>query len=82
VDEGKQFSVKSINLIGENADAVETASKDLLLKVGQVYNQNFIDLFVAKHPVASVDKSQITLHLNEKEGTADVSLDLRHCQAQ
>lgn len=81
VDEGKQFFVSSINFIGENADTLEAASKDLFLKVGQVYNQNLIDLFLTKHPVRA-DESHTMLHLNEKKGTADITLDLRHCSAQ
>lgn len=81
VDEGKQFFVSSINLIGENTDTLEAASKDLFLKVGQVYNQNLIDLFLTKHPVRA-DESRTMLHLNEKKGTADITLDLRHCRAQ
>ena len=81
VDEGKQFFVSSINLIGENAETLKDASKDLFLKVGQLYNQNLINLFLTKHP-ARADESHTMLHLNEKKGTADLTFDLRHCRAQ
>jgi TonB family protein len=81
VHQGKQFFVSSINLIGGNTDTLEAASRDLFLRVGQVYNQNLIDLFFTKHPVRT-DESHTMLHLSEQKGTADITLDLRHCSAQ
>jgi outer membrane translocation and assembly module TamA len=80
VDEGKQFIVNSINLIGEDANSLEAAGKDLILKPGQVYNQRFVDLFVMKHPSENVSDSTTMFHVNEHEGTVDVTLDLRHCE--
>jgi len=81
VDEGKQFVVSSINLIGEDADLLEVASKQLLLKVGQIYNQNLIDLLEKDFPTAKNGGSETQLHLNEKTGTVDITFDLRNCQA-
>jgi outer membrane protein insertion porin family len=80
VDEGKQFVVNSINLIGEDAKSLEVASKHLILKPGQVYNRRFVDLFVMKYPEANVSDSTTMFHMNEREGTVDVTLDLRHCE--
>jgi TonB family protein len=81
VDEGKQFVVGSINLIGEDANVLEIASKQLLFKIGQVYNQNLIDLFEKNYPSAQNGGSETDLHLNERNGTADITLDVRNCQS-
>lgn len=81
VDEDKQFSVNSINLIGEDANSLEAARNDLILRPGQVYNRNYINLFEMKHPSESVSNSATMLHVNEYQGTVDITLDLRGCDA-
>src|SRR5215469_15376988 len=78
VDDGKQFYVNSINIIGENEEVLAEATQSLFLKVGQLYNQNLIDLMLKNYPVAASDST--VLHLNLKQGTADVTVELRHCQ--
>jgi outer membrane protein insertion porin family len=78
VDDGKQFYVSSINIIGENEEVLAEATRSLFLKVGQLYNQNLIDLLLEKYSVEASDST--VLHLNEKQGTAHVTVDLRHCQ--
>ena len=82
VDEGKQFYVSSINLIGESEGALAAASQDLALKVGQQYNQNLIDLFLAKHPSTVFDDSTTARHFDLNKGTVDITLDVRQCQSK
>jgi len=81
VDEGKQFVVSSINLIGEDANVLEIASQQMLFKIGQVYNQNLIDLFDKNYASAQNGGSGTDLHLNERNGTVDITVDVRNCQA-
>jgi outer membrane protein insertion porin family len=79
IDEGKQFAISGISLIGENAESLAVATEDLLLKPGDIYNRRLLNLFEAKHPIANGD-SETLLHFNEREGTVEINLDLRHCQ--
>lgn len=81
VDEGKQFTVSAINLIGVDENALDGASKDLYLNVGQLYNQNLLDVFGERHPFGG-SNSLTAFLLNEREGTVAVTLDLRHCGVQ
>jgi outer membrane protein insertion porin family len=79
IDEGKQFAISGISLIGENAESLAVATEDLLLKPGDIYNRKLLNLFEAKHPIANGD-SETLLHFNDREGTVEINLDLRHCQ--
>jgi len=82
VDEGKQFYISSINLIGESEDALAAASQDLALKVGQQYNQNLVDLFLAKHSPTVFDDSITAWRFDLNKGTVDITLDVRQCQSK
>jgi hypothetical protein len=56
VDEGKQFSVSSINILGADPSVMD----DLLLKPGDVYNVRLVELFLRKHwPGTHVDDPKI-----------------------
>ena len=74
VDEGKQFVITSINLVAENESAAETASKYLFVKPGEIYNRRLVSLFTKKYSIESP-----LIHLNDMEGTVDLTLDIRHC---
>lgn len=82
VDEGKQFYISSISLIGESEDALAAAGQDLALKVGQQYNQNLVDLFLAKHPPTVFDDSITARHFDLNKGTVDITLEIRQCQSK
>ena len=85
VDEGKQFYVSSVNVLGLDEVASHNAAEDLLLKPGDVYNQRLANLFVESHAsVLSADASSdshIHLKLDEKSGRVAVTFDFRHCLA-
>jgi surface antigen-like variable number repeat protein len=85
VDEGKQFYVSSVNLLGLDEIASHIAAEDLLLKPGDVYNQRLANRFVESHasllPTNSSPDSRIHLKLDEKSGTVAVTFDFRHCTA-
>jgi outer membrane protein insertion porin family len=75
VDEGKQFYVSSIDIVG----ADEQVLNDLGLKPGQVYNVRLVELFLRKHlPGADVNNPNIQHRLlNERDGTVALTFDLR-----
>jgi len=81
VNEGKQFYISSISLIGESEADLTAASQDLTFKVGQQYNQNLVDLFLAKHPPTVFDDSTTARRFDLNKGTVDIALDIRQCQS-
>lgn len=80
MDEGKQFVVSGIDLVAQDEQTLIQASNDLLLKVGQVYNQGLIDLFSRKYPLNSAKSSVSGHNLDERKGTVSITLDLRRCE--
>ena len=81
VDEGKQFYIRSIDVLGVDALQLEDVSKDLLIKPGDVYNRRLAGVFLVKRgfsPDAAPD-SGIQWHLDERAGTVALTFDLRHC---
>lgn len=83
VDEGKQFSVSRVNVLGLDEVAPQNAAKDLLLKPGDVYNQRLANLFVENNasllPTGASPDSRIHLRPDEKSGTVAVTFDFRRC---
>lgn len=67
VDEGKQFYISSIDIVGADA----TVLTDLALRPGQIYNRRLVELFLRKHlPGANVNDLNIQHQvLNERDGT-------------
>jgi len=80
VDEGKQFYVSSIDIIGADAQVLN----DLALKPGQLYNVRLIELFLRKHlPGADLNDPNIQKRvLNERDGTVAVTFDFRSRQTE
>lgn len=80
LDEGKQFYVSSIDLVGADAQVLN----DLALKQGQVYNVRLVELFLRKHlPGADPNDPNIQNRvLNEKDGTVAVTFDFRSRQTE
>ena len=83
VDEGKQFYVRSVDVLG-----LDEASRQEVLKdfpVGQIYNQRlFVQWVVKLYPVLKFtgdDPWHTLKRLDEKEGTVDITLDARPCPA-
>ncbi len=83
VDEGKQFYVSSVNVLGLGEGAPHNTTEDLLLKPGDVYNQRLADLFVENHasllPTDASPNSGIHLRPDEKSGMVAVTFDFRRC---
>jgi outer membrane protein insertion porin family len=75
VDEGKQFYVSSIDIVGADAQVLN----DLALLPGQIYNVRLVELFLRKHlPGADVNDPNIQHRsLNERDGTVALTFDFR-----
>ena len=83
VDEGKQFFVSSINVLGLDEQASQNALKDLLLKRGDIYDQRLIELFLQKlgllMPGDSPSPSLVQRRLDEQIATVAITFDFGHC---
>lgn len=75
VDEGKQFYVSSIGILGADPQVLN----DLPLTKGQVYNVRLINLFLRKHlPGADVNDPRVQQRsLDERNGTVALTFDFR-----
>ena len=75
MDEGKQFFVSSINILGAEPEVLN----DLPLTKGQVYNVRLINLFLRKHlPDADVNDPKVQQRvLDERNGTVALTFDFR-----
>ena len=73
VDEGKQFYVGSINIVGEDPQVLY----DLRLIPGHVYNVRFVDAFLRRHlPGTDVNDPRIQQRfLDERNGTVALTFD-------
>jgi outer membrane protein insertion porin family len=80
MDEGKQFYVSSIDVIGADPKVL----KDLVLKPGQVYNARLVQLFLQKHlPGADVyDPHVVQKSLDERMGRVALTFDFTSCTTE
>ncbi len=81
-DEGKQFHVSSINVLGLNDDVLE----DFLLKPGDIYNERLAHLSFEKHATSSLTdasfNSRVHLQLDERAATVAITFDFPNCPAE
>jgi outer membrane protein insertion porin family len=79
MDEGKQFYVSSVNILGVDEMARQEVLNDLPIKGGQIYNRRLWELSLRKYtsvfPDCKCDESE--RQLDEKAGTVALTLDLR-----
>jgi hypothetical protein len=80
VDEGKQFYVSSVNVLGLSEPAQQEILKDF--PVGQIYKAKAFELFLGKHSsllrFSSDDPWHAKKQLDERAGTVAITLDARH----
>jgi len=79
LDEGKQFFISAISIVGSDERVLRDASKDLPFQPGNVYNQRLWELFLLQH--ASLlyrdrDRNE-DLRLDEQAGTVAITFDFR-----
>lgn len=81
IDEGKQFHLTRVEILGLDGPSRREVLKDL--GVGQVYNQRLFDLALKKHAselrFLHDDPRNVAKRLDEKMGTVEVALDARPC---
>jgi outer membrane protein insertion porin family len=81
LDEGKQFYVSSVKVLGLDELARQELLKDLPIKRGQIYNSRLWELSLRKYnsmfPDCKCGDSE--RHLDEKAGTVALTLDFRPC---
>ena len=75
MDEGKQFYVSSIGIVGADSQVLN----DLPLRKGQIYNVRLVNSFLRKHlPSADVNDPRIQPRsLDERNGTVALTFDFR-----
>jgi outer membrane protein insertion porin family len=82
-DEGKQFVVSKVNVLGLDEHTKEQLLKDFPLKPGDLYNGRYLDLFLSRHhSLMSDDGSgdpRYLRQLDEETGTVAITFDLRTC---
>lgn len=83
VDEGKQFYVSSVKILGVADPVRENLLQDIPLKVGQIYDARLVDLFWKRHPefvpIDASASSATHLELDERKGTVAITLGARLC---
>jgi len=78
VDEGKQFRVRSVQVLGLDSEAEARVSGDIELKPGDVYSSEAWERSFTKfHDLAHNPEPNADKRLDEKDGWVDVVLDFR-----
>ena len=81
-DEGKQFRVTSITVLGLDETAKGKFLRGFPIKQGQIYNQNIWEkAFVKYQPNLPYCPCRLDTarHIDEKSGSADLAFDFRPC---
>jgi len=81
VDEGKQFYVRRIEFQGNTTTRDKVIRREIVLEEGQIYNQQYWELSIQRlnqlgffDNLKPDDPNVTERHLNEKEGTVDLTL--------
>ena len=84
VDEGKQFFVRRIEFQGNTTTRDKVIRREVVLEEGQVYNQRLWELSILRlnqlgyfEQIKPDDPDVTERHLNEQEGTVDLTLKLK-----
>src|SRR5713101_5340779 len=84
VDEGKQFSVRRIEFSGNTTTRDKVIRRELVLEEGQLYNEQYWKLSIQRlnqlgyfEQIKPDDPTVTERHLDEKEGTVDLTLKLK-----
>jgi outer membrane protein insertion porin family len=84
VDEGKQFSVRRIEFTGNTTTRDKVIRREIVLEEGQVYNQRLWEISLQRlnqlgffEQLKPDDPNVTERHLDEKEGTVDLTLKVK-----
>jgi outer membrane protein assembly factor BamA len=82
-DEGKQFFVDGINILGVDESFRAQMLLDFLLKPGQIYNGRLVELFLKREHGSVLPNCDCNdrpaLQLDEAAGLVTITFDLRSC---
>jgi outer membrane protein insertion porin family len=83
-DEGKQFSVRRIEFTGNTTTRDKVIRREIVLQEGGVYNEKLWKISLLRlnqlnyfEPLKPDDPNVTDRHLNDKEGTVDLTLKLK-----
>jgi TonB family protein len=81
LDEGKQFYVSRIDVIGLDESAFQNVLKEMTVKPGDVYDRRLVDLFLQRSAslLPPDVEPRFDLKLNESQGTVAIRYDFRRC---
>jgi TonB family protein len=86
LNEGKQFLVSRIDIIGLDESGFQNVQREMALKPGDVYNQRLVDLFlqrsVPRLPADASLEPPFKLQLNEEAGTVAITYHFRRCHSR
>ena len=84
LDEGKQFYIGSVNILGLDQHVADDLLNDLLLKPGDVYNQRIFELSLQYLSLrrTNVSFSHYSRQLDERAGTIAITFDFRPCPTE
>jgi outer membrane protein insertion porin family len=84
MDEGKQFSVRRIEFSGNTTTRDKVIRREVVLEEGQVYNERLWKLGLLRlnqlgyfEPLKPEDPATTETHLNEQDGTVDLTLKVK-----
>jgi outer membrane protein insertion porin family len=84
VDEGKQFYVRRIEFQGNTTTRDKVIRREIALEEGQIYNRRYWELSLLRlnqlgyfEPLKPDDPNTTEQHLNESEGTVDLTLKVK-----
>jgi TonB family protein len=81
-DEGDQFFVDHVNIVGLDEKTFEKVRKTLYVMPGQLYNERLADLWLENSRLLTADKSRdgrVKLDINQTERTLVMTYDFTRC---
>ena len=86
VDEGMQFVLRSIDILGVDQATRDQILRDAPLHAGQMFNSRLLELFIKHYPAIfrfpPDDPNHILRDLDEHNGTVAITLDARPCSQE
>jgi len=81
VEEGKQFYVEGVNILGVDESSRAQVLRDFALQPGQVYNQRLVELSIKHDPMLTNCEcgDWPSLRLDDKRSTVTLTFDFRSC---
>lgn len=83
IDEGPQFRLSEVKVLGLDAELAEKLMRDSGLKAGDVYRQSAVDEFFTKNrgvlPAGAKAEDQTFRQIDEERLTVNLAFDFRNC---